>query len=194
MSALAKTGRVVFSHRIVFALLAVIAGAMLIHPRPIERWETAAFGALIAAGLALRAWAAGCAGHHTRSTTIEAPALTTSGPYAHVRNPIYVGSILAGFGLAGLTADPWMLLLCAAAFLVLYATIVPAEERFLAGAFGEKYAAYARAVPRLIPRLTPWPGRSNTPFHWRSVLEESSTAAILLAVAAILRLGLWLRS
>ncbi len=191
---LAQTGRSVFSHRLVLALCAVVVGALLIRPEPLAPWAAALSIALIAAGLGLRAWAAGCAGGHTRSTVIEAPALITSGPYAHVRNPIYVGSILAGFGMAGLTGDPWMLPLCAVAFVILYATIVPAEERFLGEAFGDKYEAYARAVPRLIPRLTPWAGRLQTPFRWRCVLRESSTAGILIGVAIILRLGVWLRA
>lgn len=194
---LAKAGRVVFSLRLLIALAAVIAGGFVIHPRHFTpAIDSVVLGisiVLIVAGLALRAWAGGCAGRHTRSTSIEAPRLSTGGPYAYVRNPIYLGSILAGYGLAALTGDPWMLLLAAIAFSVLYVTIVPAEEHFLRSAFGEKYAEYARAVPCLIPRLHPWTGRTPTAFRWRSVARESSTALIFLAVFTILHIACRMR-
>ena len=124
------------------------------------------------AGLALRAWASGCAGGHTRTAQIEAPQLVTDGPFAYMRNPIYVGTICLGFGMAALIEDPRAYLLAAIAFGVLYLAIVPAEEEFLDRQFGVDYARYRAEVPRFLPRLRPWPGRVKRAFHWPAVRGE----------------------
>ena len=60
---------------------------------------------LVLAGLAIRMWAAGFAGRHTRSEQIEGSKLATTGPYAHLRNPIYLGSALLGVGMVLLIGD-----------------------------------------------------------------------------------------
>ena len=114
-------------------------------------WGTAASSGLVALGLAIRMWAAACAGHHTRSGQIEAPRLITGGPYAFVRNPIYLGSLVLGLGMVGLLGDPWLLLPHALVFAVFFGMIVPAEEQFLAAQFGEEFARFCRAVPRAVP-------------------------------------------
>jgi protein-S-isoprenylcysteine O-methyltransferase Ste14 len=102
--------------------------------------------ALVAPGLWLRAYAAGYVKKNRE--------LTVTGPYAHTRNPLYLGSMLmaAGFALALLS---WpVALLLGAGFAIIYVPVIAAEERFLRAVF-PAYAAYARSVPRLIPRLTP---------------------------------------
>src|SRR4051812_14775467 len=96
----------VFSLRLGIGLLFVPVG--LIFARPHTMWgELQALGfaislALFFAGVALRFWAAGSAGTHTHHAKIEAPELATGGPYAYVRNPIYLGSIILGLGIVGL--------------------------------------------------------------------------------------------
>ncbi len=82
--------------------------------------------------------------------------LTTSGPYAHTRNPLYLGSmtIAAGFGIA---SGSWILVaLLVCLFLAIYLPTIQSEEEFLRANFPE-FRAYALAVPRLLPRLTPAP-------------------------------------
>jgi hypothetical protein len=77
-----------------------------------------------------------------------------TGPYAHTRNPLYLGSMLiaAGFAVALLS---WpVALVLAAGFPVIYIPVIAAEERFLRAAF-PGFEDYCRRVPRLIPRLTP---------------------------------------
>jgi protein-S-isoprenylcysteine O-methyltransferase Ste14 len=112
--------------------------------------------ALVVPGLWLRAYAAGYVKKNRE--------LTVTGPYAHTRNPLYLGSMLiaAGFAVA-LLCWPVALAL-AAGFVVIYIPVIVSEERFLRVAFPE-FDDYCRRVPRLIPRLTParQPGQKATP-------------------------------
>ncbi len=113
-------------------------------------------------GEAVRAWAVGYSGVTTRGDTVMAPALVTAGPYAYVRNPLYVGNFItaAGFAIAftGDNAAPVRLSLVAGALGVMlgvYAIVVPHEERFLRSTFGDAFDAYTDAVPRVVPRTAP---------------------------------------
>ena len=104
--------------------------------------------ALVLPGLWLRAYAAGYVKKNRE--------LTQTGPYAHTRNPLYLGSMLiaAGFALALLS---WPLaIVLAAGFAVIYVPVIASEERFLRTSF-PGFDEYCRRVPRLIPRLTPAP-------------------------------------
>ncbi len=105
-------------------------------------------GGLVAMlGVAVRALASG---HITKNA-----ALTTSGPYAVTRNPLYLGSIIiaAGFSIAGRSEG--IVLIMVLLFLLVYLPVIRSEETFLAAQFPE-YARYAQEVPRLWPRLGRW--------------------------------------
>jgi hypothetical protein len=102
--------------------------------------------ALVIPGLWLRGYASGYVKKNRE--------LTVTGPYAHTRNPLYLGSMLmaGGFSLALLS---WpVALVLAAGFAVIYVPVIASEERFLRATFPE-FDAYCRRVPRLIPRLAP---------------------------------------
>ncbi|HUE21854.1 MAG TPA: isoprenylcysteine carboxylmethyltransferase family protein [Bryobacteraceae bacterium] len=102
--------------------------------------------ALVLPGLWLRGYAAGYVKKNRE--------LTTTGPYAYTRNPLYLGSMLmaAGFAVALLS---WpVALVLAAGFAAIYVPVIASEERFLLAAF-PGFDAYCRRVPRLLPRLTP---------------------------------------
>lgn len=137
---------------------------------------------LSALGLALRAWAAG----HLEKNL----ALTESGPYRRVRNPLYIGTLTVAAGLV-VAARRWELgILFAAVFLLVYLPVVELEEQHLRKLF-PKYEDYARRVPRLIPSLqsvrsAPAGGKR---FRWaiyRRNREYEALAGLLTGAAVLL--------
>ena len=142
--------------------------------------------ALAAAGEAVRLWASG----HIEKTR----RLATGGPYAHTRNPLYVGSALLGLGLAAATASPWVLLAVAAYFAAFYPSVIREESRFLREKFGAEYAAWAEAVPVFLPRPLPG-GPRESRFEWarvRANREWRTALALPLLVALLYARGRWL--
>ncbi len=101
--------------------------------------------ALVAPGLWLRGYASGYVKKNAE--------LATVGPYAHTRNPLYLGSMLIAFGFAAAAANWAILAALAALFAAIYIPTIQSEEAYLRQNFAG-FEAYARAVPRLWPRLT----------------------------------------
>ena len=97
------------------------------------------------AGLSIRAWAAGSLAKNQR--------LATGGPYAYVRNPLYLGSLLAGTGYCLAGGRWWFAVLLAAFFGALYWPVVQREETHLRELFPEEYPKYASSVPAFLPCL-----------------------------------------
>jgi protein-S-isoprenylcysteine O-methyltransferase Ste14 len=108
------------------------------------------------AGLALRAWAAGCLSKDRQ--------LATGGPYAHTRNPLYLGTLLVAAGLSIASSNPWLAVLFAAVFLLVYLPVIQLEEQHLRLLFPE-YAAFARRVPALWPQLRGYRDGGGQPFR-----------------------------
>lgn len=102
--------------------------------------------ALVLPGLWLRGYASGYVKKNRE--------LTVTGPYAHTRNPLYLGSMLiaAGFAVALLSWPVAVVL--ALGFAVIYIPVIASEESYLGASFAE-FAVYRRKVPRLVPRLSP---------------------------------------
>jgi len=129
-------------------------------------------------GLALRAWAAG---HLEKNTT-----LADGGPYAYVRNPLYIGTLLTAAGLA-IASRRWELgALFAVVFLLIYLPVVELEEQHLRGLFPE-YHDYARRVPKLLPGLGSG-GSGTKRFRWAVYMKNQEFQALLgfLAGAIVL--------
>ena len=100
---------------------------------------------LVAPGVWLRGYAAGYVRKNAE--------LTTTGPYAYTRNPLYLGSMLIAFGF-GAAAGNWILLaVLAGLFAAIYIPTIQGEEEYLRAHFAG-FDFYAARVPRLLPRLT----------------------------------------
>ena len=82
-------------------------------------------------------------------------ALVMRGPYRFVRNPMYLGAVLALSGAALFYRSGPLLAYAALFALLAHAFVVLYEEPALRGAFGDDYAAYCGRVRRWWPRLTP---------------------------------------
>jgi protein-S-isoprenylcysteine O-methyltransferase Ste14 len=74
--------------------------------------------------------------------------LVTDGPYAHTRNPMYLGMACAYVGAALAAEALWSLALLALVLLIIDRVIVPKEEAYLAASFGEEYERYRGRVRR----------------------------------------------
>lgn len=100
--------------------------------------------ALVAPGLALRGYASGYVKKNAE--------LTMTGPYAHTRNPLYLGSIMIAFGFALAARSIWIAVALVILFAAIYVPVIRSEEEYLRGVFPE-FDAYAASVPRLLPRI-----------------------------------------
>lgn len=134
---------------------------------------------LVVAGEALRLWASG----HIEKTR----RLATGGPYAHTRNPLYVGSVLLALGFATASASSWVVLAAAAYILAFYPSVMREESSFLRQTFPEQYGLWARDVPLFFPRIDAGGPRESS-FSWARVTanREWRTAAAIPLVAALL--------
>jgi protein-S-isoprenylcysteine O-methyltransferase Ste14 len=84
---------------------------------------------------------------------VEGHKLATTGPYAHVRHPIYTG-MLGMLVATGLAVSHWAALLAALVIFFLGTIIrIRSEERLLREALGEQFDDYARRVPAIVPGL-----------------------------------------
>ena len=147
-----------------------------------------AAGCMLAAlGLGIRGWAAG---------TVEKDRdLTTSGPYAHTRNPMYLGSFVIGVGLT-LAGGGWIWPTAFTLFfLAVYVPTISREGRDLAERFGPAWAEYAADVPAFVPRLSPrsTEGAAHSGFAWVRYARYREWEALVGVLAAMAVLALKLR-
>ncbi len=136
---------------------------MVLFARPTAASLAAGFAVLLL-GEALRFWGVSIAGAETRTTgTVGGTYLITNGPFAFVRNPLYLGNLLvyAGIGVMSMALFPWLLAGAIGWFYLQYFLIVTREEEYLRERFGGEYDRYCRNVRRFVPRLTPY--RPATP-------------------------------
>jgi len=110
--------------------------------------------------------------------------IVQDGPYARCRHPLYLGSLVAGLGLALSTRSLVLAIALPAVLAVLMAQAIRREERFLAQQHGAAWADYARRVRAL------WPGRTGRPGPLRREVDLAVYRKAFLDAATVL--GLWL--
>jgi len=107
-------------------------------------------------GEAIRIWGVSWAGSETRTTgAVGGSFLVISGPFAYVRNPLYVGNILmyTGLGFMSFALFPYLQLLGLIFFYFQYKLIVQEEEVYLEKTYGKDYENYRQKVPGFFPKL-----------------------------------------
>lgn len=136
-------------------------------------------------GLWLRAWASGHLEKNMR--------LAESGPYAYVRNPLYLGTLIVAAGLA-IASRRWLLAaLFAVVFLLIYLPAIQLEEQHLRKLF-PSFAPYSQRVPALLPTLKP--ARAEGRFRFRLYVrnrEYQASLGFLLGAVFLLARGSVLR-
>ena len=150
-------------------------------------WRFIAMGAvLIVLGLLIRALASG----HVRKNE----ALATSGPYAYTRNPLYLGSLLIGGGFAVAARSWWVGVALVVMFIAIYFPVILDEEAFLRRKFPE-FDEYARRVPRMLPRLTPYRSGDEGGFSLDLYVKHREYNALLgaaaMAAALVAKMMFW---
>lgn len=128
-------------------------------------------------GLFVRGWAAG--------TIHKEKELTTTGPYAFTRNPLYVGSFFLGMGVT-LAGGQWVWsLLFLVFYLGVYGRTMRGEAELLTELFGDRFRHYAEHVPAFAPRLTPYraPGVEGGGFTFEQYKRNREWEAALGALA-----------
>jgi len=114
--------------------------------------------------------------------------LTTSGPYAYTRNPLYLGSLMLAAGFAIAARSWWIVAVMLLMFAVIYVPVIAGEERYLRQTFPE-YDDYAHHVPRMLPRLTPYGSQQSaysSARYWKHREYEASIGcAVVLAVLIV---------
>ena len=144
--------------------------------RALPSWPSLMGGSvLIVLGLALRGVASG----HLRKNA----EVTTSGPYAYLRNPLYLGSLTIAAGFAVAARDVWLAAAMLVFFLAVYLPVIFSEEVWLRANFPE-FEEYARRVPRLWPRLRRADVAAGR-FSRKLYLEHREYNALLGAVAML---------
>lgn len=156
-----------FRRRTLIVLLAMVWLTFFARPTPV----TLAIGIVIAfVAEAWRIWSAG--------TIHKTETLTTGGPYAYVRHPLYVGSFAHSIAYCFMSGRWESFLIVPALFAVLYGAAVSTEEAMLHKLFGEQYEEYSRRVPRFVPRLrAPDPGHGR--FDWRQAMANKEYENII---------------
>lgn len=149
---------------------------------PLAPWNLVAGTALCLLGAFWRVW--GCA--HLRKNQ----AVITSGPYAHVRNPLYLGTLLNLFGFGLAAGHPVVVYgLLPAGLLAFALYYVPKKERVesdrLRRRFGEAFDVYHAAVPGYLPRPTRWGKASRERGSWALVVENSEVPTLFLILAGL---------
>jgi protein-S-isoprenylcysteine O-methyltransferase Ste14 len=133
---------------------------------------------LIVFGLSVRSWAAGTLHKRTR--------LATTGPYAMVRHPLYIGSLSMMFGFCALVDDGRNFWIALGPIFVLYIFRALHEEKNIAALFPTQWPAYAARVPRFVPRHLPKRMFANWDFNqWLNNREYQAVCAVLLGLAAL---------
>jgi len=146
-------------------------------------------------GESLRFMAVGYAGSRTRSRSIGAARdLVTTGPYAYVRNPLYLGDFLLSLGVCVISGVYWMIPILLIGFTLQYLPIILAEEEYLRKECGEVYDEYFVSVPRFIPRIRPYSKPSQHDFSLNRAIKSEKRTLTSIVLVIILVIGShWLR-
>lgn len=176
-----------------FALFYLLgaAGLLFLRPHPLSF----GFGSgLVLLGSVLRGWGAG--------HLVKNDRLTVTGPYAHLRHPLYAGTLLVGMGFALIAGGALAIVLLALFLPWFFLKYFPRKERVeserLEQMYGADYARYRDEVPALFPAIRAWhPPAEGVPFDdlaraWSSTryIDNNELGTLIALIAGLLLFGL----
>ncbi len=173
---------------LILAFAAVLVENIINGEKPNELFPpgpsaTALTGALLlVAGVLLRCWAQG---HFAERT------LCTNGPYAIVRHPLHLGSLLITTGVLLQLNDLLNWLLVLSVFSIFYGAAIICEERFLERRFAGRWRSYKAVTPAIIPSPLKWSSLTQAgKWSWKAYLttRESKITPVLLSVPLLIEL------
>ena len=136
--------------------------------------ETSFIIGIIIAGMgeSIRFWSAGYL--HKKSV------LTTAGPYAMTRNPLYFGSFLIGCGLSIVSNNVYLFASYLIAYALIYSKTIKKEEKFLEKEFGDEFLGYKHSVPIFLPNISNRgiPNKDHIQFSWKHASSFKKNAEI----------------
>lgn len=105
--------------------------------------------------------------------------LAMSGPYAFVRNPLYVGNFFLGLGLVVIVANWFFIAIFLVGFPIIYLKTIHNEEKDLRELFGASYENYYKNVPRIFPRFIPYQSQEPCSFNWKRIWRHHEYVTVL---------------
>jgi len=155
---------------------------LIIFARPMLSWFIPGL-LIVLAGEALRVWAAG----HLKKTK----EVTTTGPYAYVKNPLYLGTLLILIGFCFMAQNLYLLAIGLVIFFIYYAPFKKKREaKRLREHFGQAWDDYDRAVPDYLPSLHPYAGRGTGRWEAKWFYENSEDGTALAVALGVFAIGL----
>jgi protein-S-isoprenylcysteine O-methyltransferase Ste14 len=202
MSRFVRAGGWLFRRRTSLPL--PLALALLLIPSAESSGATAPLAAgavIVAAGELLRLWAVHHIGVISRTRSDRLGPLVSTGPFAFVRNPLYLGNIALWVGFAVSANLVWLVPIFLVVLALEYHAIVRWEEELLKSRRPDEYRAYAARVPRWIPAFPASPSSNvgagppamdrHLPAHsWRETFFSERGTLIAIAVGFLL---LWMK-
>lgn len=175
---LERVKRVTFKTVPVYVCIAVL----MYYARPEISWMIPGV-VLIFVGEWIRVWAAG----HLRKTR----EVTTSGPYAFVKNPLYLGTLFILIGFCLMAKNLYLLGIGLLIFFAYYAPFKKKREgRRLFKYFGEAWTQYDKGVPDYFPSFRPYAYRGKRNWGWSVFIENSEQLTFLAVVVGVMLMSI----
>jgi protein-S-isoprenylcysteine O-methyltransferase Ste14 len=177
------------SKRLLKALALIVGILLVLYFAEPNGWSLIVGGVLVFFGEVIRVWASG---HLMRTQE-----LTTSGPYAYLRDPLYLGRLLLLVGFCVMAwGYAWVVLIIGLG--VFFLNYMPRKYRKemtrLEDLYGEEYRQYAAYARSLLPRLKPYPNARRRSWSFDLFSKENREQYFLsgVVILALALVGLYL--
>lgn len=189
-----RFGGWLFRHRTSLPAPVALVIVMLPGSKSASLFLVGAGVAITLVGELIRLWAVHHIGAISRTRSERLGPLVATGPFALVRNPLYVGNILLWVGFAIAARMLWLAPIILVLLALEYHAIVRWEEALLESRLGEAYREYAARVPRWIPSFKRGDRglrRAREGFSWSATLFSERGTFVAMAAGYVL---LWLKA